>query len=98
MLRAQQEAAEEKVKEEAVEEDTLVKVDFAEGGDILCQEAMEQDQQDRDREPVAAVEDPVVGDAAVWTETKLEPELAENVSALHAARQFRIRPEPHVTH
>ena len=78
------------------EADTSAEADSAEGGEVLCREAMEQDQQDKDRELVAAVEEPAVGDGDVWAETELDPESEENVSAQYVVQQFHISGETHV--
>ena len=52
---------------------------------------MEQDRQDRDREPVEEWGDPVVEAGVAWAAIGPAPESAENVCVLRVARPFLIK-------
>lgn len=71
-------------------------VDREKGGDVLCQEAMEQDQQDNDREPVGVVEDLVDREEVVWAVINLGQDPEENVSVRHVEQLSPINVESRV--
>lgn len=62
----------------------------------VCHEAMEQDQQDRARGPVAAGEDRAVGAEAGWAATRPALARPDNVSVRRVGPQFPINAEPRV--
>ena len=54
---------------------------------------MEQDQQDRDREPAEAWEDLAIGDKDEWAAIDLDQAPGENVFVQHVEQQSRINEE-----
>ena len=62
----------------------------------VCHEAMEQDQQDRAREPVAVEEDRAAGGEAGWTATRPALARPDNVSVRRVGPQFPINAERRV--